>query len=180
MAGKPSEERSEVDALAEDVVAERDKIVVPEVLVHEPEKPTVPDKALWAQVRDMKMSERVKLALRGNRETRALLLRDPSRHIQRLVLQNPRITEEEIMAIAKDRNADEEILAIIADSREWSKVYAVRLALVENARTPAPRAFRILGTLVDRDLYRIGKSKNVPAAIATQARRMVNARQQRH
>lgn len=179
MPDRPPGDPAEVEAVAEEIVAERDSIVVPPALLHEPEPAKPPDKALWAQIRDMSVGERVKLALRGNKDVRALLLRDPNRSIQRLVLQNPRITEEEILAIAKDRNSDEEILAILADSRAWVKVYSVRLALAENARTPMPRAFRLLGTLVERDLARIGKSKNVPTAIATQARRMIAAKSRR-
>ena len=120
MPDKPLESSTEVEEVAEEVVANRDSIRVPAVLLVEPEVPEPPEKALWAQIRDMSMGERVKLALRGNKDVRTLLLRDPNRQIQRLVLKNPRITEEEIMTIAKDRNSDEEILMLIADSRDWS------------------------------------------------------------
>lgn len=179
--GRPAgDEPTDVDAVVEAVEANRDAIVVPASLLEEPEPPPrPPDKALWAQIRDMTVAERVKLALRGNKDVRTLLMRDPNRQIPRLVMKNPRITEEEILTLAKDRNTQEEILTIIADSREWSKIHTVRLSLVENARTPASRSFRLLETLVERDLARIGKSKNVPTAIAAQARRLVNARQRR-
>jgi hypothetical protein len=166
--------------MVEQVVTGTDGIQVPDALVHEAEQPEAPlaaaepsarEEALWALIRAMSVGERIKLALKGNKEARGILLRDPNRLIPRLVLQNPRISEEEIHMVAKDRNCDEELLGLITDNREWMKVYAIRLALVENARTPVAKAIRLLQTLDERDLSRLSKSKNVPNVIATQARR---------
>ena len=84
----------------------------------------------------MTVSERIKLALRGNREARMLLIRDANRMIRRFVLQNPRVGDEEIIAIAKNRSADDELLRMIGDSREWTKNYQVRLSLATNPKTP--------------------------------------------
>ena len=177
-------ERAEAMAVAERVHAGTDAIVVPTELVEEPSerKPAdEPEKALWLRVRTMSMAEKVKLALRGNKDARGLLLRDTNRIIPRLVLQNPRITEEEILTLAKDRNVDEEILRLIADSREWTRVYAVRCALVENARTPAGKALNLLPTLGEREISRLAKSKQVPNVISVQARRiLIQSQQRRH
>lgn len=169
-------------AAADEVTAGTDKIAVPESLLREPAPSATPEpseKALWAQIRDMSMAERVKLALRGNKDARIILLRDTNRQVKQLVLRNPRISEEEILMIAKDRNTDEEILAVVADSRDWTKVYAVRVALVENARTPVAKALRLLPTLVERDLGRLAKSKGVPNVIAVQARKLVTQLRER-
>jgi hypothetical protein len=175
---KPPEATDEVAAVAEQVAAGKDAIRVPKDLVEEKppgaKPPPAPDKALWAQIRDMSMAERIKLALKGNKEARTLLLRDTNPQIQRLVLQNPRITEEEILMVAKDRNTDEDILATLADSRDWTKIYALRVALVENARTPVAKALRLLATLGEKELSRLAKSKSVPNIVAVQSRRMLS------
>ena len=177
-------ERAEAMAVAEQVHAGTDAIVVPTELVEEPSesKPAdEPEKALWLRIRTMTVAEKVKLALRGNKDARGILLRDTNRILPRLVLQNPRITEEEILTLAKDRNVDEEILRLIADSREWTKVYAVRSALVENARTPAGKALNLLPTLGEREISRLAKSKQVPNVISVQARRILfQTRQRQH
>ena len=171
---------TQIDSLVEQVVTGTDRIHVPDGLVHESEagagplslpNPSTQEEALWALIRAMSVGERIKLALKGNKETRGILLRDPNRLIPRLVLQNPRISEDEIQTVAKDRNSDEELLVLITDSRDWMKVYAIRLALVENARTPVAKAIRLLQTLDERDLVRLSKSKNVPNVVAVQARR---------
>ena len=157
-----------------------DSIVVPAELVEEkaprpePQQITVVfEKALWAQIRDMNTGERIKLAMRGNKEARMILMRDSNAQIQRLVLQNPRISEEEILMLCKDRNTDEDILLLISEHREWMKIYAMRAALVENARTPTAKALRLLTTLDEKDLSRLGKSKAVPNIISVQARRLL-------
>jgi hypothetical protein len=163
-----------ITAIAEQVTAGTDSIVVPAGMVEEPPKDKPPEQrepALWMQIKAMTMAERTKLALRGNKDARMILIRDVNIQIQRLVLQNPRITEEEILTIAKDRNTNDELLARIADSRDWIKNYAVRMALVENSRTPVAKALRILPTLDDKDLSRLGKSKQIPQVVAGQARR---------
>jgi hypothetical protein len=177
-------ERAEAMAVAERVHAGTDAIVVPTELVEEPavaKAAPEAEKALWLRIRTMTVAEKVKLALRGNKDARGILLRDTNRILPRLVLQNPRITEEEILMLAKDRNVDEEILRVIADSREWTKIYAVRSALVENARTPAGKALNLLPTLGEREISRLAKSKQVPNVISMQARRILfQTMQRRH
>src|SRR5262249_46906532 len=127
----------------------------------------------------MSVAERIKLALHGNREARMLLLRDPNRLIRRFVLQNPRLGDDEIIALCKNRNADDELLRVIAEAREWTKNYQVRHALVTNPKTPLTIALRLIGSLQDRDVRTLAKSKNVSATIATQAKRIVLQKGQR-
>jgi hypothetical protein len=173
----PGDERLEALAVARLVAAGTDDIPVPKDLVTEPDQPAAAsgelEKALWALIRSMTVGQKVKLAFNGNKEVRAVLLRDSNKVIPRLVLQNPRLTEEEVLMLARDRNADEEILRQIAETREWTRVYAVRAALAENARTPLTKAVALLQTLDERELSRLAKSKHVSNAIAVQARRQL-------
>ena len=120
---------------------------------------------------------RLKLALHGNREARVLLIRDSNRMVRRFVLRNPRISDEEVIAVSKNRTVDDELLRMIADGREWTKNYQVRLALVTNPKTPLVVALRFLSSLLERDIRLLAKSKNVSATIATQAKRLVAQRQ---
>ena len=168
--------RAEALDVAKRVAEGTDGIHVPAELVEEPTEPRPPpepEKALWLRVRTMSVAEKVKLALRGNKDARAILLHDTNRIIPRFVMQNPRLTEEEVLMLAKDRNTDEEILRTIADSREWTKIYAIRASLVENARTPAGKALSLLTTLDERDITKLAKSKQVPSVISVQARRII-------
>jgi len=164
-------ESEDLAALAEDIQEGRDTIVVPEELLEERRAP--PSKNLLAQLREMTVAERLKLALKGNRDARTLLLRDANRMVQRLVLQNPRISDEEVVAVAKNRNIDSELLDIVCRRKEWVSKYPVRLALTTNPKTPLTMAVRFVPTLLPRDLRALAKSKNVPAAVNGMAKRLV-------
>jgi hypothetical protein len=175
-APEPVDEGAEALSVAKLVVAGTDDIRVPQDLLSEPSATSsaaAPEKAIWLRIRGMTVGQKVKLAVNGNKDVRTVLLRDTNKVIPRLVLQNPRITEDEILMLAKDRNADEEILRHIAETRDWTRIYAVRAALVENARTPLAKALPLLPTLDERVLSRLAKSKFVSNAIAVQARRIL-------
>jgi len=174
-----SGEAAAIGALVQAVEEGRDDIEIPPELTEETGTSDSPadSEALFVRVGHMTVSERLKLALRGNREARTLLLRDPNRVIVRLVLRNPRVTEDEIIAISNNRSADDELLRMIAERRDWTKNYQVRAGLVSNPRTPSALAMRFLPTLDERDVRRLAKSKNVPEAVAGAARRMVASRQ---
>jgi len=150
-----------------------DAIVVPPGLVEEPPAGKAVEKSLVARIREMTVGERIKLALRGNREARMILVRDSNRMIPRFVLQNPRISDDEVIAVGKNRNADDDLLRAIANNREWTKNYQVRLALVTNPKTPLVIALRLLGSLYERDVRRLAKSKNVSATVSAAAKRSV-------
>ena len=171
----PEASDDDAEAIARAVEAGTDDIVVPaEMLVEEPEAATPPlARSLYAQIINMGIGEKIKLALRGNRDARAILIRDAQKLIRRFVLQNPRLTDTEVVAVARNRSADEELIRIIADRREWMRNYQIRLALATNPKTPLVLALKQLTTLTDGDLRLLTKSKNVSATVASQARRIL-------
>jgi len=160
-----------LEELAARIERGEDDIPIPEPLVVEPPPQDEETRSLYARIRSMTVGERIKLALKGNRDARVLLLRDPTRIVQRFVLQNPRITEEEILMACKNRNTDGEILRIIGGNREWLKNYQIKLALVQNPKTPLAIALHLVPSLLERDMRLLAKSKNVPVAVSTSARR---------
>ncbi|GIW39915.1 MAG: hypothetical protein KatS3mg076_0492 [Candidatus Binatia bacterium] len=168
-----------LEEIARSVERGEDSIDVPEEWLVEPETPRPLPESLWARVRSMSVGERIKLALRGNREARGLLLRDSNRLVRRLVLQNPRLTVDEVLALCRNRTADSELLVSVADNRDWTRNYQVRLALVQNPRTPVPLALKLLDSLWDRDVRLLAKSKNVSDAVSAKARRLVLDREKR-
>ena len=107
----------------------------------------------------------------GDKEARNILVKDSNRQVQEAVLDSPRITEPEIVAIANSRNVGDEILRKIAINREWMKNYQVRLGLVNNPKTPLTIGLKILGTLMISDLKRLSKSKSVSSVLTSAAAR---------
>ena len=174
----PEEERelseAEANELARQIEAGEDGIAVPAELVEEPEeRKAPPPENLYAQILRMPMAGKIKLALRGNRDARLILIRNTNKLLRRFVLLNPRIGEDEVIAVTRNKSADDELLRMIAERREWMRNYQVRLGLATNPKARLPVALRQVGTLEERDLRIIAKSKNVPAAVSAQARRLL-------
>jgi hypothetical protein len=170
---QPDAER-EIARLVADIEGGHDAIEVPaELLVDAKDEDPAREQTLRVMIAGMSVGERLKLALRGGREARVILIRDPTLLVQRFVLQNPRITEEELIAVAKNRSVEHEVLEIICKKKEWVANYQIRLALVGNPKTPLPIALRYVPTLRKRDLRLLAKSKNVPSAVNGMAKRIV-------
>lgn len=124
----------------------------------------------------MGMKDRVKLAMKGDREARNVLIRDPNRIVAQAVINNARITEQEVEKIAAMRTVPEDLLRQIAINRNWARSYAIMHSLARNPRTPIANVITILTRLQLRDLTAISKNRNVSDAVRQQALRLSNAR----
>jgi hypothetical protein len=127
----------------------------------------------------MGVAEKIKAALNGDKEWRKILIQDANRLVSSAVLKNPRITEGEVLAVANNRGTNEEMIRLITLNREWLKNYAIKQALVVHPRVPLAQALRFMSVLTERDLKMLTKSRDVSQAIVNNARRMLNAKQQR-
>lgn len=125
------------------------------------------------------ISDKIKFAMTGDKEWRSIMLKDSNKLVSGAVLKNPRITDQEILSVAKSNMVNEETVRIICNNKDWVKNYQIRKALVENHKTPLPIALRFLATLSEKDLIMLSKSKNVSTVIATQARKAVMLLQKR-
>lgn len=117
--------------------------------------------------------ERMKLAMRGTREQRAVLIRDPNKLVAAAVLSSPRLTETEIEAFARMANVSEDVLRTIAANRQWTRNYAVVAALARNPKTPATISMPLVGRLNERDLKMLSVDRNVPEGLRIAARKLV-------
>jgi len=127
----------------------------------------------------MGMKDRVKLAAKGDREARNILIRDPNRIVAQAVVQNARITEQEVEQIAAMRSVPEDVLRQIAINRNWARNYSIVHKLAQNPRTPISNVMTILTRLQLRDLQAMMKNRNISDAVRKQALRLVTARQGR-
>jgi hypothetical protein len=124
----------------------------------------------------MGMKDRMKLAMKGDREARNILIRDPNRIVAQAVINNAKITENEVEKIAAMRTVPEDVLRLIAINRAWARNYMIMHKLALNPRTPIGSAFTILTRLQLRDLSAISKNRNVSDAVRKQALRLATAR----
>ena len=164
-------DEADIAELVRKIEAGEDDVAIPGQLVEEPAPPEA--RSLYAQIMTMAIAQKIKLALRGNQDARVILVRDSNKLIRRFVLMNPRIGENEIVAIVRNKSADDELIRMITDRRDWMRLYQVRLGLATNPKAQLPTALRLLATLEERDIRQIAKSKNVPQVVAAHARRIL-------
>lgn len=120
----------------------------------------------------MSIGEKIKMAMVGDKEWRSLLIKDNNKLVSTAVIKNPRITDPEILAIAKSAELNEEVIRLVSMNKEWVKIYPIRKALVENCKTALPKALRFLSTLNEKDILALSKSRNISSVIARQAQRL--------
>jgi len=118
-------------------------------------------------------ADKVVTALKGNREERAILIRDPNRIVATAVLGSPRVTESEIESFASMKNVSDEILRQIGTHKEWTRHYGVVSSLVRNPRTPLAVSLGMVSRLNPKDIKSVAMDRNVPEAIRKQAQRFV-------
>jgi hypothetical protein len=121
----------------------------------------------------MGIGEKIKMALTGDKEWRAILIKDANKLVSAGVIKNPRITDGEILTILKVGVQNDEIIRLICANKEWIKNYMIRKGLIICPKTPLPNALRYLATMNEKDLAGYAKSKNISSVISTQARRMI-------
>ncbi len=121
----------------------------------------------------MSVGQKIKLALLGTKEARALLIFDSNKVVSSLVLKNPMLSESEAIAIAKSKSVRDDILRGIGRDKKFKKSYAVKHALISNPKTPVPLALALLTQMRDSDVKKFAKSKSVSAAVSAQAKRML-------
>jgi hypothetical protein len=123
----------------------------------------------------MGFSERLKAAVKGSREMRGMLIRDPNKMISAAVLSSPKLTGPEIEAYSRMASLSEEVLRIIASNRAWTKSYNVVLGLIKNPKTPLALSLNFMGRLSTRDMSQLSVDRNVPEALRIAARKRVVA-----
>jgi hypothetical protein len=127
----------------------------------------------------LNVTERVKVAMRGNREERMVLIRDPNKLVGLAVLSSPKLTEQEVEGFAKMASLGEDVLRVIATSRAWTKNYGVIASLVFNAKTPVALSMGFVNRLNERDVRKLTTDRNVPDPLRILARKMLQAGQSR-
>jgi hypothetical protein len=112
-------------------------------------------------------------ALKGTREDRAILVRDPNRLVSAAVLGSPKLTDVEIESFAGMKSLSGEILRKIGNHRDWMKRYGVVANLVKNPRTPLAISIGLVSRLNPRDIKSLAVDRNVPEVIRKQAQKFV-------
>ncbi len=132
--------------------------------------------SLIRRIMFMNVKDRMKLGMKGDREARSVLIRDSNRVVATAVINNPRVTDQEVENIAAMRTVADEVLRLISLNRAWARSYPIIHNLVRNPRTPIPTAISTLPRIRTKDLKNITQNRNVSEAVRRQALRLAQTR----
>jgi len=138
-------------------------------------RPTLPVRekvSTLQKIARMNVAQRLKTAFIGNKEERAILIRDSAKIVQNAVLASPKLSDPEVEMFAAAKHVHENVLREIARNRRFLKNYAVVRNLVGNPRCPLEISLTLIKNLLVYDLKSLRHSKNVPDTVRKVAEKL--------
>ncbi len=145
-------------------------------LVPEDEDLAMRPRALVPGTRPLTLGERKSLARSWKREVLERLLLDPSHDVVRLLLENPRLTEADVLRLATSRRATAGALMLILHHRRWNCRPTVRRALLRNPNLPEASAIRLVGLLNRQETRELAADPALPTRVNAALRRRLAPR----
>lgn len=130
---------------------------------------------VWDRVRAMTPPQKMLLAPKADRATRAVMIQDSDPMLLFALLKNPRLEIDEVVRVAKSSSLGFQAAELILKTAQWSGNLEVRVAMIHNPRLPLPLALRILPSLPDAEVRLIAKGAATSAALKAAALRRVIA-----
>jgi hypothetical protein len=159
-----------IDTSDEPIGAEEDELALPEGADRD---------SVMQLLGKMTFPQRLKAALKGTKEMRSVLIRDPNKMIANSVLSSPKLTDSEVEAFARMASVSEDVLRTIGANRAWMKSYKIIVALTKNPKCPVALSLNLMARLNDRDLSTLSVDRNVPEPLRIAARKKVVGATQR-
>lgn len=150
-------------AWAQEDPAEGNALAEPEAGAAErtPELDPALKRALSEKGRPLSLGERKSLARRRDRELLARALRDPHPDVVRILLDNPALTELDVVRLCAQRPVAPEVLLHVFRHTRWIVHYRVRAALAFNPFTPESITVQLLPHLTPSDLRAVARSSEL-------------------
>jgi len=136
-------------------------------------------RSLEMELKEMAVGHKIKLAYKGNKEVRNILIRDRNKTVAVAVIRSGRMSDGEIVSAASNRNLSDDVIREIATNKEFTRKYPVKVALVTNSKTPVPVALSILKSLHKKDLKSLTRSRNVSNVVSMAAVKLFKQKYQR-
>ncbi len=132
--------------------------------------------SILQRVQRLSVGQRIQLALKGGKDIRNVLIRDPNREVVIKVLENPKITENEVEMIARNPSSPDDALRYIFKKKDWIRKYNVVISLASNPKTPIGISMPLITRLRMHDLVILEKNKNIPEAVRNAVKRYIKLR----
>ena len=114
---------------------------------------------------NLTQAEKIRVARYGGRNVRRIIIKGAEKQLHGHVLSNPKITPEEVAAMAAEAALDPLVLKRIAGSSEWTQHKRVVKNLIKNPKLPLPKVRSLLSRLGPQDLRELRKSEKLRASV---------------
>lgn len=123
---------------------------------------------------DLTLGEKMTLARTAPRALIPLVKQVQEHEIFAALLQNAKLTEEDLIQTINDEMTPPSILRIVGSDSRWSSRYYIRLALVRNPHTPLPLALSFVSKLRKPDLQLVATSSASSELVRRAAQRILS------
>ncbi|HET6415023.1 MAG TPA: hypothetical protein VFG22_01915 [Polyangiales bacterium] len=137
------------------------------------DKRRIPD---FGRGRPVTLGERKSLARTHDRALIQRVVRDPHPDVVRILLDNPSLTEEDVVHVCATRPNDPEVLQAVYRHRRWVVRYRPRNAIVRNPDTPLDTALLLVPLLRKPELREAATSPELAPALRLSCRRILETR----
>ena len=134
------------------------------------------DKEEEARMESMSLGRRRSLSKSFKKDNLDRLLSDPDPVVITNLLDNPRLTEKDVLKIASKRPNSPAILKLVAVHRRWSKRLAVKRAVAMNPYTPPRTALGLLDAMLTQDLSCVSADLTLHAQVRAHATEILEQR----
>ena len=138
-----------------------------------PEDLPVPD---YGTGRELAVGERRSLARRPNRHSFEKLLADPHPLVVRQLLQNPKLTEDDVVYLATRRPARLVAIREIVSTPRWLSQPRVRLAILLNPGSPSSMTMPLLVLCTRQELSELTQATDASLVLRVTARELLERR----
>jgi hypothetical protein len=128
---------------------------------------------LDVNLRETPLGMRKELARRPDFKLIKRIARDQDHRVIRNLLDNPRLTEMDVVRIASTRPTSHRVLEAIYNHTRWISRYTVKKVIVLNPYSPLSMAMRLLTFMNLQDLEEVLQSPDLNPVLLDEARRIL-------
>ncbi|HIA00898.1 MAG TPA: hypothetical protein EYN06_08395 [Myxococcales bacterium] len=129
------------------------------------------DVPLYKQLSQLSTREKIKLAKLANHPVRRILIRDAEKRIHMSIVQNPKISDVEMIEFTGIATISPGAIRWISTQVKYMKLPQIIQNLVSNPMTPTDLALKLLSKLSTSQLQRLSRSHGIRESIARAAKK---------
>jgi hypothetical protein len=132
------------------------------------------ERRLGERLPELESGEKISMAYSAPTGVLSKLALENDDKIIRALLRNPRLREEEVVAIVRRESTSGFVLRVVALSERWIQRPSVRKAIVSHPNAPIHVALTLLRHVSERELRTMLRESELPRVVALSAEQMLS------